>query len=243
MPAAGGASTRILGEGENPHFGADSDRVFLEVSQEQKRKLISVDLHGGNRRDHAQGEMVTGYEVSPDGRTLAFRENYNLFVTPFFGGARLMDVGARGIAAAGHPGHHQRRRLSELDDGRPAARLEPRARRSTAPNMSDLRPHRPGRHRPTAPPTSGISLAMTVPADVPQGTVALVGARIVTMANEAGGIIDDGVILIEGNRIRAVGRRGEVAIPAGARQVDVAGKTIIPGLIDAHAHGRRARTI
>ena len=45
------------------------------------------------------------------------------------------------------------------------------------------------------------------------------------------------MILIEGNRIRAVGRRGEVAIPAGARQVDVAGKTIIPGLIDAHAHG------
>ena len=40
--------------------------------------------------------MVTGYEVSPDGRTIAFRENYNLFVTPFFGGARALDVGARG---------------------------------------------------------------------------------------------------------------------------------------------------
>ena len=37
------------------------------------------------------------------------------------------------------------------------------------------------------------------------------------MANDDGGIIDDGVILIDGNRIRAVGRRGEVAIPAGAR--------------------------
>ena len=40
--------------------------------------------------------MVTGYEVSPDGRTLAFRENYNLFVTPFFGGVGMLDVGARG---------------------------------------------------------------------------------------------------------------------------------------------------
>jgi imidazolonepropionase-like amidohydrolase len=57
------------------------------------------------------------------------------------------------------------------------------------------------------------------------------------MANEAGGIIEDGVVIVDGNRIRAVGRRGEVAIPAGARQVDLAGKTIIPGLIDAHAHG------
>jgi len=57
------------------------------------------------------------------------------------------------------------------------------------------------------------------------------------MANADGGIIDDGVILIDGNRIRAVGPRGSVAIPAGARIVDVAGKTIIPGLIDGHAHG------
>jgi imidazolonepropionase-like amidohydrolase len=53
----------------------------------------------------------------------------------------------------------------------------------------------------------------------------------------AGGIIEDGVVIVDGNRIRAVGRRGEIAIPAGAREVDVAGKTIIPGLIDAHAHG------
>ena len=45
------------------------------------------------------------------------------------------------------------------------------------------------------------------------------------------------VVLIDGNRIRAVGRRGEVAIPVDARQVDVTGKTIIPGLVDGHAHG------
>ena len=57
------------------------------------------------------------------------------------------------------------------------------------------------------------------------------------MANEQGGIIDDAVILIEGNRIRQVGPRASVNIPAGARTVDVSGKTIIPGLIDGHAHG------
>jgi imidazolonepropionase-like amidohydrolase len=42
---------------------------------------------------------------------------------------------------------------------------------------------------------------------------------------------------VHDNRIAAVGRRGEVAIPAGAKTIDMAGKTIIPGLIDAHAHG------
>jgi imidazolonepropionase-like amidohydrolase/Tol biopolymer transport system component len=233
VPAAGGASTRILGEGGNPHFGADPTRIFLEVSQEQKRRLISVDLSGGNRRDHAQAEMVTGYEVSPDGRTLAFSENYNLFVTPFFGAARLMEVGARGsqlpvtrvtTGGATYP---------SWAGNRLAWSLGPTLYRADTADLLRTAPGGPA----YSPPAAGTSLSITVPADVPTGWVALVGARIVTMSNAQGGIIDDGVILIEGNRIRAVGRRGEVAIPAGAQNVDVSGKTIIPGLVDAHAHG------
>jgi imidazolonepropionase-like amidohydrolase/Tol biopolymer transport system component len=235
VPAAGGASTRISAEGGNPHFGAESDRLFLEIGEQQKNKLVSVDLNGGNRRDHAQGEMVTGYEVSPDGRTIAFRENYNLFVTPFFGGARTMDLSARGTQlpvtrvttnGAAYP--------SWTGNGnRLAWSLGPTL---YGADIGDLLRNAPGAAA-YSPPSSGTSLAISVPADVPQGQVALVGARIVTMAGADGGIIDDGVILIDGNRIRAVGPRGSVTIPAGARQVDLAGKTIIPGLIDGHAHG------
>ena len=88
----------------------------------------------------------------------------------------------------------------------------------------------------TAPKT-GVSLAMTVPSAKPEGLVALTGAKIITMADDNGGVIEDGVILIEDNKIRAVGPRGSVDIPAAAQQVDVTGKTIIPGLIDAHWHG------
>lgn len=234
VPASGGPSTRILADGANPQFGAASDRVFVEVDEQQKHKLISVDLNGGNRRDHAQGEMVTQYELSPDGRTLAFRENYNLFATPFYGGSHAMDVSAR---ATGFPvtrvttngGTYP----SWSSNGRLAWSLGPTF--YTAATTDLIRPA-PGGAAYT-PPTSGLSLSMTVPADVPTGRVALVGARVITMADAQGGIIDDGVILIDGNRITAVGRRGQVAIPADARTVDVAGKTIIPGLIDGHAHG------
>ena len=69
------------------------------------------------------------------------------------------------------------------------------------------------------------------------GTLALTGARIVTMKGGAQEVIEDGVVVVEGNRIRAVGARGAVAIPAGAKTIDVAGKTIVPGLIDVHWHG------
>ena len=87
------------------------------------------------------------------------------------------------------------------------------------------------------PPRAGVSLAMTVPADRPTGIVALTGARVVTMGDEKGGVIDNGTIVIDRERIVAVGPQGSVAIPAGAKTVDVTGKTIMPGLVDAHAHG------
>jgi imidazolonepropionase-like amidohydrolase/Tol biopolymer transport system component len=234
VPANGGPSTRILAEGGNPQFGAASDRVFVEVGEQQKQKLISVDLSGGARREHAQGEMVTQYELSPDGRTLAYREDYNLFVTPFPGAAHALDVSARGSQLPVT-------RVTANGGNYPAWTANGRLSWSLGPtlygaNVSDMLRSAPGGGSYT-PPTTGTSLSMTVPADVPQGLTALVGARIVTMSNQDGGIIEDGVILIDGNRIRAVGPRGQIAIPAGARTVDVSGKTIIPGLIDGHAHG------
>jgi hypothetical protein len=235
VPAAGGAATRILSDGANPHFGAASDRVFLEVSAEQKTRLVSVDLNGGNRRDHAVGDLITDYQVSPDGTALAFRENYNVYVVPFFAGAATMNLGARNAPLSVTRATREGGQFFHWTRGGQTLAWSMGPTLYTAATSSLLRTA-PGGESYSAP-RSGVPLGISVTADRPQGQVALVGARIVTMAGDDGGIIEDGVILIDGNRIRAVGRRGEVAIPAGAQQVDVAGKTIIPGLIDGHAHG------
>ena len=48
--------------------------------------------------------------------------------------------------------------------------------------------------------------------------------------------VTDSVVVIQGERIVAVGPRSEVNVPRGARVVDARGKCIIPGLIDAHVH-------
>jgi imidazolonepropionase-like amidohydrolase len=79
---------------------------------------------------------------------------------------------------------------------------------------------------------------------VPDGAVAFVGARIITMAGPApmgrpdtsAGVIENGTLVVEGNRITAIGRSGAVTIPAGTKRIDAAGKTIMPGMIDVHAH-------
>lgn len=79
-----------------------------------------------------------------------------------------------------------------------------------------------------------VDVRITVPRDRPSGTVALRGARIVTMRGDE--VIENGDVVVTNNRIVAVGPSGSVPIPAGARTVDVAGKTIIPGWVDVHAH-------
>ena len=104
-------------------------------------------------------------------------------------------------------------------------------------------------------------IVVEVPRAKPTGTVLLRGARLITMrrspeparsaseasreARASGGgapraenddIIENGDVLIKDNRIEAVGRRGQVSVPAGTRTIDVSGKTIMPGIVDVHAH-------
>ena len=66
------------------------------------------------------------------------------------------------------------------------------------------------------------------------GTIVLRGAKIITMKGEE--VIADGDLVVTDNRIVAVGKRGSVQVPAGARVMDVRGATIMPGIIDVHAH-------
>ena len=49
-------------------------------------------------------------------------------------------------------------------------------------------------------------------------------------------VIERGDVLVSGNRITAVGTSGSLQVPSGADEIDVTGKTIIPGLVDVHAH-------
>jgi len=66
--------------------------------------------------------------------------------------------------------------------------------------------------------------------------IVLEGATVID--GTGGPALNDAVVVIRGNRIEAVGKRGTVSVPADGRHVDLRGKFLIPGLIDAHAHAR-----
>ena len=89
----------------------------------------------------------------------------------------------------------------------------------------------PPRYRPTE-----VRAALDADRDLPTGTLLLSGARVVTMRGDE--IIERGDILIDGNRIAAVGPSGSLTVPDGAEVRDVSGMTITPGFVDTHAHLR-----
>jgi imidazolonepropionase-like amidohydrolase len=68
----------------------------------------------------------------------------------------------------------------------------------------------------------------------PRVTMAVVGGRIID--GYGGPVIENGVILVAGDRIVQVGRVGEFAVPAGVNVIDANGHTVMPGLIDMHVH-------
>ncbi len=79
-----------------------------------------------------------------------------------------------------------------------------------------------------------LDLGWSEPSDIPSTDLYLVGAQLLPMTEVES--IADGVVHVKGNRIVAIGTRAEVPVPAGAHSIDCAGKTILPGLIDVHAH-------
>ncbi|GGD70398.1 amidohydrolase family protein [Croceicoccus mobilis] len=80
----------------------------------------------------------------------------------------------------------------------------------------------------------GGSLAVTVPRAMPAHPQLLRGATVLTM--DGGKVVENADVLIKGDRIAAIGRRGSLAVPIDAQSHDLTGKFIMPGLIDTHAH-------
>ncbi|UVO50850.1 amidohydrolase family protein [Sphingomonas sp. SUN019] len=242
IATTGGAPKLVARDMASPQFAASNDRLYMIGSERkdgaEKRQLVSTDLNGEAKRVHAAGDLVNDYSVSPSGEFVAFRQNYEAFVAPLMPGNQSVDLApdskALPVTRVSRGGADY---MNWSNDGR-------RLHWSLGPTVYTIETTTvfPNGPRPKdAPafvaPRTGANLSMDVPAAKHRGVVALVGARLVTMKDASGGIVDDGVVVIDGDRITAVGPRASVQVPAGASVVDVAGKTIIPGLVDAHAHG------
>ena len=247
IDAAGqSAPVRIARAGAGPHFGADSDRVYFTVTERWDRRVLrSVPLMSSGdaqARDHAGSKVATEMRVSPDGRWLAFAERFDAHVVPFTPASKAIEVGPR---TAGLPV-----RNVSTDDG---AYLHFSGDSSTlywslGPELYERRldaafappgdEAEGGDANEAEEPATGLDLGFDVTAYRPDGRIAITNARLITMAGPDNmEIIRRGTVLVDGDRIAAVGPSRQVDVPAGATVIDAAGMTVMPGLIDVHWHG------
>ena len=89
--------------------------------------------------------------------------------------------------------------------------------------------------KPDEPKPVGLNISFTQAADIPSAGIALVGGRVITMRGDE--VLEPATILVKQNRITAVGSAPAVTVPEGTYVIDCAGRTILPGFIDVHAHG------
>jgi imidazolonepropionase-like amidohydrolase/Tol biopolymer transport system component len=240
VPSAGGAEpVLVTRDGRRPHFGADSERVYLGrwtgTDVERKALLASIELDGSDERTEVKTSRAQEFHVSPDGKWLAWRERFHAFVAPFVHTGSPLELGPKTKTIP------IRRVTKEAGEYLHWSSDSRRLHWSLGPVLFSLELTNAFAFLEGAPeelpdrPTEGTDISFAVAADVPDGTVGLVGGRVITMRGDE--VIADGVVVVDRNRIVAVGARSDVEIPSDALVIDVTGQTVMPGLIDPHWHG------
>ncbi|HEV8690834.1 MAG TPA: amidohydrolase family protein [Ideonella sp.] len=235
-----GTPQRLAKEGSDPQFGDRNDAVYITRTSktsevESLHKLIRIDLNDRKETEVARSDFASEYAVSPDGQWLGFVERFHAYVIPLPLTGKAVTLGPKMDSLpvrqldvnAGHSMHWSGD-SKQVNFAIGDELFSTAVANAFAPGTEKA----PG----YKPPAAGRKIGFDLVADRPQGTIALVGGRIVTMKGDE--VIDDGVIVVEGNRIAAIGPAAQVTVPAGAKKIDARGQTIIPGLIDVHWHGR-----
>ena len=253
-------------QGRNvPHIGPDSSRLYVWAGNEglvsmrfdgTDRKLI-MKVTGPPPPPPPPGQTATPAPpdevlISPDGSRALVRAERNVYmvtVPPVSGQAATVSVASGSVVPTTRVTKIGGDFIGWQNDGRAAfysigrsyfrydiARADSLVRDSVA-RAELATPGAPTDSTRRAAPAyepQRYDVEITARKDKPRGVVALRGARIITMKGSE--VIPSGDIVVQDNRIIAVGPTGQVAIPAGARTIDVSGKTIMPGYVDIHAH-------
>jgi hypothetical protein len=211
-----------------PSFGPDGRIFWIDekagggAGQRGGTVLMSVKADGSDKQEHLSFPAADEIVPSPDGQWVAFQEGDNVYVAPFAWGG----IGGDVQRVEKRRGQFPVTPLTR-DGG-----LFPRWRNAKTLEYGSG-PHFYVRHMDTGR-TDTITLKLSVPRDVPNGSVALTNARILTMDQRK--VIANGTVVVKGSRISCVGSCSTAGVD---RVINASGKTILPGFVDMHAHHYR----
>lgn len=236
IPAEGGTPSLITEGGSRPTFNKTGDRIFLTGGEGEKTALYSIGLKGEDRRVHLLSDNAQQIVPSPNEEWVALVERFHAYIAVFPPTGQAVNIGP---GTTDYPIKKLTRDAGSylnwsMDSKRLYWSLGPEL---FSRDLTNTFPFVPGAADSVQekPDTVGVNIGFMADTDNPTGSVALVGATVITMRGDE--VLQNATILIERNRIKAVGPAGSVSIPSNARRIDVSGKYIMPGMIDVHAHG------
>jgi len=228
MNSDGSNNKFLTEEGDYPLFSKDNKRIIYQnggtFGGAITKELKSVDLNGNDDRLHVKSSHGNRLLPSPDGNWIAFIHLFNVYMAPMPKAGKAIDFTDKtsfvpvtqltedaGISL--HWANDSKTIHWTLGNEYFSAKA------STDTKL-------------VAQPMTKINLEIKT--DKPSGKVVFKNARIITMEGDK--VIENGTIIINQNKIEAIGNTSDVTIPSDAKVYDVSGKTIMPGIVDAHAH-------
>jgi len=231
----------ISPKGEYPVFSKNGKRIFYQkggyVFGSLTKSVESVDLNGHDKKEHFDGKYTQRYIISPDNQWVAWSELYKVYVAPFPHTGKKIGLTSKTkvvpvaqVAKDAGINIHWSADSKELYWTLGNEYFQDKLSERFEFMKGDL---------DSLPPmdTVGTLINVELESDKPSGVIALTNGRVITM--EDGAVMENGTVIIENNIIKSVGT--DITIPSGAHIIDCEGKSIMPGIIDAHAHSGNFR--
>ncbi len=228
----------VTDKGEYPCFSRDGSRIYYQTGGNLfgglDKTFASCTREGNDDKVIFKGKYSSQFSVSPDGAHVAFVDLHNVYVAEFPHTGREITLSqetadfpvkkvSKDAGISLHWSGDGKKLHYTLGDQYFTVNVENRlAQADTAYHA----------------PESDISIGLTAKTEKPKGSIAFKNARIITMNGDE--VIEDGTIVVEGNLIKQVGKAKDV-VTGGMKTIDCKGMTIMPGFIDAHAHGNHFR--
>ncbi|WP_341216497.1 amidohydrolase family protein [uncultured Wocania sp.] len=230
----------ILKEGANPVFNLGGNRIIYQTGGTYfgslTKMLKSVDLNGKDEKTLVSSKYANRLVVSPDNKWIAFSNLHKAYIAPLPKSGKTLNFDLKKGAKSFVPISQVSRDAGvSIHWSKNSDKIHWTLGDEYFTNHVNERFTFLKNSPDSIPPITkkGVKINLVSKTDKPKGVIAFTGANIITM--EGNKVIKNGTIIIRENKIEALGG-SDINIPSEAKIYDVKGKTIMPGIIDVHAH-------
>ena len=237
MNYTGSYPKRISESGEFPQFSEDNKRVFFQTGGaffgNLTKKLKSVDLSGNDEKSHFTSKLANRIVPSPDNKWVAIIHLHKIYIAPFIQNGQEINLDIK--TKSFHVESLSEEAGIDIHWGTSNKKVHwILGGEYFTKNLIDNTKDPFAKTNIDSSKAAPIKINLEVKSDVPEGIIAFTNARLITMNGDK--VIEEGTIIINQNKIDTIGTSEKIVIPEGAKVYDMKGKTIMPGIVDVHAH-------